>query len=182
MKVNRAELAEVFDISLPTVTAWTGEGMPYLEAGAKGKPWYYDTVACMDWWAENKRRRARPTTGPSNFDGPGDMPETYDEAERRKMVANADKAELELAKAAGRVVEIEDVAASVAEMHVKVRTRLLSIGNKVRVRVSAYFGGDKVAEEAVVGVVEEVVTDAIAEIRNNPFDGDAETGEPDERP
>jgi hypothetical protein len=101
-----------------------------------------------------------------------------EEAERRKMVANADKAELDLAKAAGKVVEIDDVAAAIADMHVTVSTRLRGIGNKVRVRVSAYFGGDKAAEEQVVAAVEEVVSDAMAEIRDDPF-GEQPSPEPD---
>ena len=174
MRVNRTELAEVLGISMPTVTAWMGEDppLPYIEGGGKGKPFVFDTVAVIEWWAENKRRRSRPSAAPGPFDGPDDMPESYDDAERRKMIANADKAELDLAKAAGKVVEIEDVAAIIAEMHVKVRTRLLGIGNKVRVRVTAFFGGDKSAEERVVAAVEEVIADAIAEIRDSPFDGD----------
>lgn len=181
MKVNRNEIAEVLGISVPTVTSWMGDGMPYVEGGGKGKPYVFDTVEVIEWWAENKRRRSRTgPSAPSNFDGPGDMPETYDEAERREKVAKADKAELELAKAAGRVVEIEDVASAIAEMHVKVRTRLLALGNKVRVRVSAYFGGDKAAEEQVVTTVEEAIADAIAELRDDPF-AEEVTEEPDER-
>lgn len=180
MKVNRTEIAEILGISMPTVTAWLGEGMPYVEGGGKGKPFVFSTPEVIEWWCENKRRRPRTTAAASDpFAEPGDMPESYDEADRRKMVANADRAELELAKSSGRVVEIVDVAAVIAEMHVKVRTRLLGIGNKVRVQVSALMGGDKEAEERIVSAVEEVVTDAIAEIRDNPFEGD-EVIEPDE--
>lgn len=159
---------------MPTITAWLGEGLPAVEGGGKGKPFVFDTVECVEWWAENKRRR-KPSAGAADdpFAAPGDRPESADEADRRLIVAKADKAELELAKAAGRVVEIEDVAAIVAEMHVKVRTRLLAVGNKVRVRVTAYFGGSKEAEEQVVATVEEVITDAIAELRDNPFEEDA---------
>lgn len=180
MKVNRTELAEILGVSMPTVTAWMGDGLPYVEGGGKGKPFVFETTDVLPWWAENKWRRPRQAAPAGDpFTDPGDMPESYDEAERRKMVANADKAELELAKSAGRVVEIDDVSAAIAEMHVRVRTRLLGIGNKVRVRATAYFGGDKAAEEQIVAAVEEVVTDAMAEIRDNPFDGD-EVIEPDE--
>lgn len=155
---------------MPTVTAWLGEGMPYVEGGGKGKPFVFETADVLPWWAENKFRRKRsPAPGADPFAEAGDAPETYEEAERRKMVANADKAELELAKLAGKVVEIVDVQAAIAEMHVTVRTRLLGIGNKVRTRVSAFFGGDKAAEEQVVGTVEEVIADAMAEIRDDPF-------------
>lgn len=177
MRVNRTELAEIIGVSMPTITAWMGETppLPYVEGGGKGKPFVFDSADCIEWWAENKRRRKRvPIPGTDPFAEGTDAPESYDEAERRKMVANADKAELELAKAAGKVVEIDDVAAAVADMNVTVRTRLLGLGNKVRVRVSSLFGGDKAAEEQVVAVVEEVVADAMAEIRDDPF------GEPDE--
>lgn len=158
---------------MPSVTAWMGENppLPYVEGGGKGKPFVFDTVECLEWWAENKRRKKTraPAAGANPFADGADAPETIEEAERRKMVANADKAELDLAKSAGKVVEIVDVAAAIAEMHVTVRTRLLGIGNKVRVRVSAFFGGDKAAEEQVVAVVEEVIADAMTEIRDDPF-------------
>lgn len=182
MILNRTELADVLGVSMPTITAWMGDGMPYVDGGGKGKPFRFDSLACIEWWAENKRRR-KPSPGPANdpFAEPGDVPESYDEADRRKMVANADKAELELAKAAGKVVEIEDVAAAVADMHVKVRTRLLGLGNKVRVRVSAYLNGDKRAVEEVVSTVEEAVADAMAEIKDDPFDdGDDDSGGEDD--
>ena len=158
---------------MPTVTAWMGDGMPCVEGGGKGKPFVFETTECLEWWAENKRRHSRPKLPAGDpFADPSDMPESFDEAERRKMVAQADKAELDLAKAAGMVVEITDVAAVIAEMHVRVRTRLLGVGNKVRVRVTAFFGGDKAAEESVVTSVEEVIADAMAEIRDSPLDED----------
>lgn len=175
MKVNRTQLAEILGCSMPTITSWLGEEppLPYVEGGGKGKPFVFETTECIEWWAENKRRHSRPKLPSSDpFADPNDMPESFDEAERRKMVAQADKAELDLAKAAGMVVEITDVAAVIAEMHVRVRTRLLGVGNKVRVRVTAFFGGDKAAEEAVVTSVEEVIADAMAEIRDNPLDED----------
>lgn len=171
MHVNRTELAEILGISMPTVTAWMGDGLPYIDGGGKGKPFKFETTEVLEWWADNKRRRKnRPDAANNPFTEPGDQPESYDEADRRKMVAAADRAELILAKEAGKVVEIDDVAAVMAEMHVRVRTRLLGVGNKVRVRVSAFFGGDKAAEEQVVAAVEEIISDAIAEIRDDPFD------------
>jgi phage terminase Nu1 subunit (DNA packaging protein) len=46
LRVNRTELAEVLGVSMPTITAWLGEGMPYVEGGGKGKPFVFDTVEC----------------------------------------------------------------------------------------------------------------------------------------
>lgn len=162
---------------MPTITSWMGDGMPYVEGGGKGKPFVFDTVDCIEWAVENgklRRKNRAPVPGTDPFAEGGDQPETFDEAERRKMVANADKAELDLAKAAGKVVEIEDVAAAIADMNVTVRTRLLGLGNKVRVRVASLFGGDKAAIEQVVKEVEDVVADAMAEIRDDPFAGEDE--------
>lgn len=168
MKVNRTELADVLGVSMPTITAWMGEDppLPYAEGGGKGRPFVFDTVDAIEWWSDNKRRRRR---APGADTADPNAPESYEEAERRKMIANADRAELDLARAAGKLVEIDDVAAAIADMHVIVRTRLLGIGNKVRVRVSALFGGDRAAEEQVVATVEEVVADAMGEIRDDPF-------------
>jgi phage terminase Nu1 subunit (DNA packaging protein) len=164
-------------ISMPTVTAWMGDGMPYVEGGGKGKPFTFETTDCLQWWAENKFRRKQrgPAAGGDPFEE-GDGRETIDEAERRKMIANADKAELELAKAAGRVVLIEDVAAIIAEMHVRVRTRLLGIGNQARLQVRSLLGGDREAEERVVKSVEDVVSDAMAELRDDPFESEDADG------
>lgn len=180
MRVNRTELAEILGVSMPTITAWLGEDppLPYVEGGGKGKPFVFSTPECIEWWSENKRRRRHAPVAHDPFADPADTPESFDEAERRKMVAVADRAELQLAKEAGAIVEIDDVAAILAEMHVRVRSRLLAVSNKVRVRVSAYFGGDKSAEEAVVASVEEVIADAMAEIRDNPFEEAPKT--PDE--
>jgi phage terminase Nu1 subunit (DNA packaging protein) len=93
------------------------------------------------------------------------------------MVANADKAELELAKAAGLVVEIAEVAQVTSEMHARIRTRLLGIGNQIRMQVRAFLGGDRAAEEQVVAAAEGVIADAMAEIRDDVF---AEEGEVEE--
>lgn len=172
MRLNIGDLAETLGVARSTVSAWVKDGMPVVETGHTGKAWVFDSAECIEWWADNKRRR------PINSSkGDPDGPETYDEAERRKMVANADKAELEMARAAGLVVEIADVATTIAEMHVTVRTRLLSIGNKVRVRVRALLGEDRAAEEQIVATVEEVVADAMAEIRDDPFH-EGEASEP----
>lgn len=175
MRCNIQELAEIVGVTRPTITNWIDDGLPYVSAGSKGKPWVFETTDVLPWWAENKfRRKARgPVPGTDPF-AEGEGPESYEEAERRKMIANADKAELELAKAAGRVVEITDVTSIIAEMHVRVRTRLLGMSNQIRMQVRSYLGGDRAAEEQIVGAADGVVADALAEIRDDAFSGDDE--------
>jgi phage terminase Nu1 subunit (DNA packaging protein) len=166
--MNIAELAEMFGVSRPTISAWTNDGMPAVAIGAKGKPWIYESVDCIAWWAENKFRSKRraPVPGSDPFaEGDGEGRESIEEAERRKMIAQADKAELELAKSARLVVPISEVAAVVAEENSRVRSRLLGIPNEVRMKVRSFFGGDRALEEEIVGGVESTILDAMTEVR-----------------
>lgn len=167
MRLNIAECADMFGVSRPTITDWTNHDMPAVEIGSKGKPWVYDSVACLEWWAENKWRpkRRAPVPGPDPFAEAGDVPESIDEAERRKMIAQADKAELDLAKAAKLVVPIAEVADVVAQENARVRSRLLGIGNKVRMMARSFFN-DREMEEQVVSLVETEILDAMTEIRD----------------
>jgi len=163
--MNIAEVAELFGVSRPTITAWTNDGMPAREIGSKGKPWVYETADVLPWWAENKHRHKRPAvTAGDPLAGDGE--ESIEQAERRKMVAQADKAELDLAKAAKLLVPIADVASVVAEENARVRARLLGIPNAVRMKVRSFFGGDRKLEEDVVGGVEAEILDAMTEIRD----------------
>lgn len=166
MRVNIGELAEILGVSRPTVTAWTNDGMPAAAIGSKGKPWEYLTEECIAWWAENKFRTKQrgPAPGSDPFAEGGER-ESYEEAERREKIAKADKAELELAKLAQLVVPIEVVSGAVMEEHVRVRSRLLSVGNEVRLRVRTFLENDRKAEEAIVAAVEVVISEAMAEIR-----------------
>lgn len=169
--VNIQELSEIIGVSRVSITNWIDDGMPYTKAGSKGKPWEFDTEQVIAWWAENKFRpkKRAPAPGADPFAEGGDEPESYEAAERRKMVAGADKAELDLAKTAGRVVMVDDVASVIAELHTRIKTKLLGVGNQVRMHARAYFGEDRAAEEQVVSAVEGVVNDCLSELRDDPF-------------
>jgi phage terminase Nu1 subunit (DNA packaging protein) len=178
-RVNIGELADIIGVARNTVTSWLSDGLPYAVAGDRGVAWQFDTKEALLWWAEHKVRRR---TVQAEEDGL----ETYEQAERRKMVAAADRAELDLAKATSKVVLIEDVVGELMNMHALVRTRMLGIGNHVRTQVRSVLGGDRAAEEQIVGTVEQIVADAMAEIRDDPFgnadeDADFKDGEPRQR-
>jgi hypothetical protein len=57
--VNRALLAELVGVSLPTIDAWVREGMPYLQRADKKKhqDWQFDTAAVIDWVCMRKRQK-----------------------------------------------------------------------------------------------------------------------------
>jgi terminase small subunit / prophage DNA-packing protein len=161
MIVNRKKLASVFGVALPTIDAWRERGMPAVTEGGLGREWEFDTRACIDWWADNNNAgpAADPREGEPGF-------ETIEEAERRKMVAQADRAEVYVAKEAGILVPIDEVAAVVAEEHGRVRARLLSLPNELRPKVMTFLANDREAAEQLLTETEETILEALAEIRS----------------
>jgi terminase small subunit / prophage DNA-packing protein len=168
VRVNRRQLADILGISLPTVTAWTNEGMPFTREGSKSAEWEFETRECIEWFGANKLklRPRQPTRGKNPFDGDDSSPETIDEAERRKMIANADKAEVQVAKEAGILVPISEVASVVAEENARVRARLLTLPNELRPKVLTFLAEDRKAAEQLLADTESVVLEALSEIRS----------------
>lgn len=84
-------------VSLPTVDRWIRDGCPVKQRGAKGIPWEFDLAAIVAWWGDNQRKAAA-----------GQAPTDMEDAKRRKVAAEAEMAELELARARGLVAPIEE--------------------------------------------------------------------------
>lgn len=166
--VNRRQLADILGISLPTVTAWVGEGMPFTREGSKSAEWEFETRACIEWFGANKlKARVRsPSSGKDPFADGSEGSETIEEAERRKMIAQADKAEVQVAKEAGLLVPISEVASVAAEENARVRARLLTIPNDLRPKVLTFLAHDRKAAEQLLTATEEVVLEALSEIRS----------------
>lgn len=118
--VNQAELAEIIDVSVVTIRAWSKEGMPVVATGSRGKPAIYNTADVIRWCEQRSLAKA----GGNQNDG---EKISEDEGRRRKVVADAFLAELKLATERGALVEIEAVGQEVDSLFSKVRTRLLSI-------------------------------------------------------
>lgn len=168
MRVNRRQLADILGITQPTVTAWCDQGMPSVVQGSKGVEWVFETKESIEWYARNKvkLRDRGPAPGEDPFAESGKRPETVEEASRRKEIAHADRAEIMVAKEAGLLVPIEEVAAVVAEENARARTRILAIPNELRPKVLTFLQNDRKAAEQLLTDVEEVITEAMAEIRS----------------
>ena len=65
--LNRRQIAEHCEISLPTIDAWVSKGCPVVQRGSKGKPWRFDTDAVDGWRAmyclEKTREPSRDVEG-----------------------------------------------------------------------------------------------------------------------
>lgn len=48
-RANKAQAAEFFDVTLPTIDAWIRKGAPVMQRGARGVSWVIDLRAMSEW-------------------------------------------------------------------------------------------------------------------------------------
>lgn len=53
-RANKAQAAEFFDISLPTLEAWLRKGAPVVQRGSRGIGWILDLNAVARWHYESR--------------------------------------------------------------------------------------------------------------------------------
>lgn len=168
--LNRAEVAETFGYSLPTVDSWIKDGLPSRQQGAKGVPWQFDSAEVHAWLVK-KARATRRTRGNAFGDeregGEGETPEGWvglDEAKRRKEVANAKSAELDLAKSLGAVAPLDMIAKTLSDEVAKARAKLLSIPTRFRPTAQLHAASAEKAKK-LVAAVDELIHAALTEIK-----------------
>lgn len=118
--VSQIELAEILGVTPKSVRAWERQGMPVQEKGRRGVASKYSVAACIAWRLERVEAQARARPDPTEID----------EARARKVAAEAALAEIELAKARGEVVRLDDMSRAVGEALATTRARLLQVGAK----------------------------------------------------
>lgn len=119
--VNQTELSDIIDVSAVTLRAWEKEGMPVLAKGSRGKSATYNTADVIRWC------EARLVSRYSAHASESVDVISEDEGKRRKVVAEAQLAELKLDTERGALVEIEAVGQEVDAVMSRVRSRLLAI-------------------------------------------------------
>ena len=159
--LNRAQLAETCGVSLVTVDNWVREGCPYIKRpGRKGvSQWEFSPAAVFEWRIERERRAVL-----------GEVVKIDEtEARRRKLAAEAGLAELELAKANGACVSIEDAQRASGQMIGAARAKLLSMPNKL-CRLVAIESDVATCESLLRDSVEEALAELAAGL--NPAEED----------
>ena len=86
-QVTRQALADVFGVSLPTIDAWVRKGCPFVEKGGRGQEWQFNTAQVSKWLRDRDVEEAT-----------GGIPDDFETLKCRKMLADAQLAELELAQ------------------------------------------------------------------------------------
>lgn len=141
-RVNRAELADLFGVSLPTVDAWIRDGCPFAVKGAKGREWAFESATVHRWLVD--RAVADVAAG---YEGEIGVI-TADEAKRRKAVADAVVAEIGADDALDEVVNRHEAAADVAGFCISLRTGLSNACAKLAGRAATMTGAPEIQEMA----------------------------------
>jgi len=144
--VNQKELSILFGVTTPTINAWVSKGMPCQKQGAPGQPSEFNTADCFNWRLDEERRAG------------GGMPAALDELRERKMRAEAETAEMNLAQARGRLVPIDQVADLVSSEYAKVRARMTALPGTTAPRI------DPSRTREVALIIADAVNDALSEL------------------
>lgn len=124
MLVNRAKLAEIFDVALTTIDAWVKKGCPVVQRGARGVEWSFNTADVARWREDERARQAA-----------GTVPDDREKLDLRRAQADTLRAELELAKAREEVAPVSEFEKATARLMATIRTNMLNIPQRAVLRL-----------------------------------------------
>lgn len=116
--VNRQELAEFLGVSLPTINAWVKQKMPYLQKGARGRDWQFDTAAIVQWRSDLASEQNEERLN-------------LDQIEEETARVKLEQEKLKYARAAQLVVPLEQMERRLAVVFAEVRTAMRNIPNRI---------------------------------------------------
>lgn len=96
MMVNATQLADIYDVDRRTIVNWLNADPPCPSTGV-GKARVFDTALVAKWHAERAVREATEHRPPPDIEA----------AKERKLIADAQLAELQVAQAEGRVIPLD---------------------------------------------------------------------------
>lgn len=149
--LTQAELERVTGLSRQTLAELARE--PDCPREKRGGRWVYPWPAWNEWRINRRVDRAVERAKPEN----------YDAAKTRKMAADAELAELELARERGHLITLVDATKIADDAFDRVRARLVSIPGKEAYR----FVGLKAIPKAVTAL-RDVIDVVMAELSGEP--------------
>ena len=118
--VNKVELAQIMGVTTPTVDAWVRAGCPIVEKGSRGVASTFNTADVAKWLRDSARD-----------EGAGTVQADENALRQRRLKADTEKAELELAKAKGDVAPIAEFEKASARMDAIIRQNMQNIPQRV---------------------------------------------------
>jgi len=119
--VGQADICRIFGISSTTFASWMNNGAPFVEKGAKGRPWKVNTREVSDWLREREVELRAPIQSTTDAD----------ELKRRKLAAETAKVELELARLKGEIVPLAQLERALANTFAELKTRMRSVPSRI---------------------------------------------------
>lgn len=122
--VGTNELAKILGVSTRSIREWANNGCPIEKRGRKGDGvgHQFKTSDVINWL---KDRAASEAVG-NNPDA-----QSAEDAKRRKLVADATLAELELAKAKGLIAPLDQIERVMANAFAEVKVNMRNIPHRV---------------------------------------------------
>ena len=114
--VNKTELCAIMGVTPPTVDGWVRNGCPIESKGARGVAATFNTARVMKWLRDSARE-----------EGSGKSLADESELKRRKLAAEAEKSELDLAKAKGEVAPVREFERAQAAMMAAIRANMRNV-------------------------------------------------------
>ncbi|MEC7509917.1 MAG: terminase small subunit [Pseudomonadota bacterium] len=154
-QVNRAELAEILGVSLPTITSKVSKGMPFEQRGGRGREWSFDTAAVFEWEKEQ-----------AIINATGDLSSvTDDELKRRKLAAETMLVELEAGKKRGDLIPREEIEKMLVNLVLDTKARLLLVPRRCAPLLTQLT-----SEQEIRDIIEEEQREALTDLSNMEID------------
>jgi len=153
-RATKSEVADLFGVTIQTVSNWVRRGCPYLKKGDKHTPWDFDLLEVNEWL---ERYRKAP------IEKPGQRKGDLEAAQLRLTEAKAAKAEQELEVLEGSLLEREQVVKTWTKVFSSIRARLLALPSRL---TPIIFG--KTASE-IQPILEREIHDVLSELSTPEF-------------
>ncbi|MTH79411.1 terminase small subunit [Paracoccus aestuariivivens] len=122
--VSRADLANIFGVTPPTVDRWVVQGCPVAKEGGRGRAYQFNTADIREWRDQVIRDDSRSTSEASE-----------NELLRRELAAKTETAELKLAQLKREVAPIEQFERALSMVFAEVRAKMRTIPSRAAPRV-----------------------------------------------
>lgn len=113
--LNRGEVAAFFGVTPPTVDGWVRAGCP-VKKGQRGVASEFNSADVAAFLREKAREEGSGTTLADE-----------NQLKRRKMAAEAERSELELAKAKGEVAPVREFERATAMLMAAIRANVMNV-------------------------------------------------------